>query len=94
MARKATNVSLDPKLIEAAKEMNVNISRAAEDGLRAALTEKWRRDNAEAIDAINAWVEENGLPLAKSAAKNPLRREIAKLAKSLHSLGSSNAEAA
>ncbi|WP_299892136.1 AAA family ATPase [uncultured Ruegeria sp.] len=37
---------------------------------------------------------DHGLPLANSAAKNPLRREIAKLAKSLHSLGSSSAEAA
>jgi len=37
---------------------------------------------------------DHGLPLASSAAKNPLRREIAKLAQSLHSLGSSNAEAA
>ncbi|WP_170354934.1 AAA family ATPase [Ruegeria lacuscaerulensis] len=37
---------------------------------------------------------DHGLPLASSAAKNPLRREIAKLAKSLHSLGSSDAEAA
>ncbi|CAD0184869.1 Cell division inhibitor MinD [Ruegeria sp. THAF57] len=37
---------------------------------------------------------DHGLPLASSAAKNPLRREIAKLAKSLHSLGSSSAEAA
>ncbi|WP_170465539.1 AAA family ATPase [Ruegeria arenilitoris] len=37
---------------------------------------------------------DHGLPLAKSATKNPLRREIAKLAKSLHSLGSSGAEAA
>lgn len=37
---------------------------------------------------------DHGLPLANSAAKNPLRREIAKLAQSLHSLGSSNAEAA
>ncbi|MCG7518727.1 AAA family ATPase [Ruegeria sp. Ofav3-42] len=37
---------------------------------------------------------DHGLPLANSAAKNPLRREIAKLAKSLHSLGSNNAEAA
>lgn len=65
MARKATNVSLDPKLIEAAKEMNVNISRAAEDGLRAALTEKWKRDNAEAIRQTNEWVAKNGLPLEK-----------------------------
>ncbi|WP_170473651.1 AAA family ATPase [Ruegeria arenilitoris] len=37
---------------------------------------------------------DHGLPLASSAAKNPLRKEIAKLAQSLHSLGSSNAEAA
>ncbi len=37
---------------------------------------------------------DHGLPLASSAAKNPLRREIAKLAQSLHSLGSSDAEAA
>jgi len=37
---------------------------------------------------------DHGLPLANSAAKNPLRREIAKLAKSLHSLGNSSAEAA
>jgi len=37
---------------------------------------------------------DHGLPLSSSAAKNPLRREIAKLAKSLHSLGTSDAEAA
>ncbi|TMV07710.1 pilus assembly protein CpaE [Ruegeria sediminis] len=37
---------------------------------------------------------DHGLPLASSAAKNPLRREIAKLAQSLHSLGSRDAEAA
>ncbi|EEE37177.1 response regulator receiver protein [Rhodobacteraceae bacterium KLH11] len=37
---------------------------------------------------------DHGLPLANSAAKNPLRREFAKLAQSLHSLGNSDAEAA
>ncbi|KUJ78745.1 AAA family ATPase [Ruegeria profundi] len=37
---------------------------------------------------------DHGQPLANAAAKNPLRREIQKLAKSLHSLGSSDAEAA
>ncbi len=37
---------------------------------------------------------DHGLPMASSAAKNPLRKEITKLAQSLHSLGSSNAEAA
>lgn len=37
---------------------------------------------------------DHGLPLASSAAKNPLRREIAKLAQSLHELGRSDVEAA
>lgn len=37
---------------------------------------------------------DHGLPLASSAAKNPLRKEIAKLAQSLHDLGRSEAEAA
>lgn len=37
---------------------------------------------------------DHGLPLASSAPKNPLRKEIAKLAHSLHALGKSDAEAA
>ncbi len=37
---------------------------------------------------------DHGLPMASSAAKNPLRREIAKLASSLHEIGKSDAEAA
>lgn len=37
---------------------------------------------------------DHGLPLALSAGKNPLRKEIAKLALSLHQLGQSEVEAA
>jgi pilus assembly protein CpaE len=37
---------------------------------------------------------DHGLPLAASAPKNPLRKEIAKLATSLHELGKAEAEAA
>ncbi|KAA0912409.1 AAA family ATPase [Aquicoccus porphyridii] len=37
---------------------------------------------------------DHGLPLANAAAKNPLRKEIAKLASSLHELGRDEAEAA
>ena len=36
---------------------------------------------------------DHGLPLASSAGKNPLRREIAKLAQSLHELGRNEAAA-
>ncbi|WP_299688272.1 AAA family ATPase [uncultured Tateyamaria sp.] len=37
---------------------------------------------------------DHGAPLAESAAKNPLRREIAKLAASIHELNASHSEAA
>ena len=37
---------------------------------------------------------DHGLPLASSAAKNPLRKEIAKLAQQIHELQSSDAKAA
>ncbi|MBU2982976.1 AAA family ATPase [Lentibacter algarum] len=37
---------------------------------------------------------DHGLPLASSASKNPLRKEIAKLAAELHALGQSDAQAA
>ncbi|WP_227271274.1 AAA family ATPase [Roseobacter weihaiensis] len=37
---------------------------------------------------------DHGVPLALSAAKNPLRREIAKLAASIHELNSNDAQAA
>ena len=63
-ARKAVNLSLDPRLLQEARALNVNISRAAEDGLRAAMTRAWQAENAEAIAAYNTYIEENGLPLA------------------------------
>lgn len=37
---------------------------------------------------------DHGIPLAKSSPKNPLRKEISKLAKSIHELGRNEAEAA
>ena len=68
-ARKPANLSLDPELVLAAKELKINISRAAEDGLRKAVSEAraaaWKAENAEAIASSNAYVEEHGLPLAK-----------------------------
>lgn len=67
-SRKATNLSLDADLLRDARTLGVNLSRAAEEGLRAAVkaarAEAWRQANAEALDSANAWVEDNGLPLA------------------------------
>jgi antitoxin CcdA len=68
-ARKPANLSLDSELVAEAKSLGINLSRAAEEGVRKAVseakTEAWKRENHEAIQAINAWVEENGIPLAE-----------------------------
>lgn len=66
--RKATNLSLDAELIRDARALGVNVSRAAEEGLRAAVSaaraKAWRTENAKALASANDWVEANGLPLA------------------------------
>jgi antitoxin CcdA len=65
--RKPTNVSLPATLVAEATELGVNLSRACEQGLAAAVSEarrlKWLADNREAFDFWNRDIEENGLPL-------------------------------
>ena len=67
--RKPTNLSLDATLLTEAKALKVNLSRAAEDGVRnavaAAKAERWKIENADAIKSSNSYVEKNGLPLDK-----------------------------
>ncbi|MGB3722899.1 MAG: type II toxin-antitoxin system CcdA family antitoxin [Pacificimonas sp.] len=66
-SRKATNVSLDSRLLEDAKALSLNISRACEAGLasqvKQARAEKWQQHNRAAIDAFNACVDEKGILL-------------------------------
>jgi antitoxin CcdA len=68
-ARKSANLSLDSDLISRARDLKINLSRAAEDGIeRAVKAERerlWRIENAEAIRLENEYVEKHGLPLAK-----------------------------
>lgn len=65
--RRATNVSLPADLIEEARDLKVNISKACEAGLSLEVArtraDRWREENRSAIQYWNRWVEENGLPL-------------------------------
>ena len=67
MPKKATNLSLDQMLLAEAKELGVNLSRAAEQGLRRAVisakSERWKLENAEALASSNDWIDAHGLPL-------------------------------
>ncbi|WP_267414843.1 MULTISPECIES: type II toxin-antitoxin system CcdA family antitoxin [unclassified Sphingomonas] len=66
--RRATNVSLDPRLIEEARALEVNIARACERGLLERIGEaraaRWLAENGEAIAASNAYADQQALPLA------------------------------
>ncbi len=66
--RRPANLSLDSNLVSQARDLNINLSRAAEEGIeRAVKSERerlWRIENAEPIAASNKYVEEHGLPLA------------------------------
>jgi antitoxin CcdA len=69
MTRKATNISLDLGLLEQARALEINISRACERGLAEQIdevrAERWRRDNRDALASSNDYVERKGLPLAR-----------------------------
>ncbi len=68
-AKKATNVTLAENLLAEARELRINVSQAAEAGIARAVAEKrseiWMKENLEAIESSNAYVEKHGLPLEK-----------------------------
>ena len=68
--RKPLNISVREDLIEAAKGLNLNTSKAAEAGIaeavRRAQEAAWKEQSRTAIDAHNARVEKQG-PLLRPA---------------------------
>ena len=67
--KKATNISLPVDLVEDAKKLGINLSQSCEAALtaevRKAKGEAWQRENSEAIEWSNRYVEQHGLPLEK-----------------------------
>lgn len=68
-AKKSTSMTVDRAVLEEARRLGINISQAAESGVMAAIHAErarlWKQENAGAIADYNAFVEANGLPLAK-----------------------------
>jgi antitoxin CcdA len=65
--KRATNLSLSSDVLEAAKDLEINISQVCDNYLRDLVRReqerKWRADHADFIAAYNATVETEGLPL-------------------------------
>jgi len=68
-AKKSTSMTLDRSVLDEARQLGVNISRAAEGGVIAAIRAErariWRQQNAGAIADYNAMIEKSGVPLAE-----------------------------
>ena len=67
--RKPVNLSLDTGVVSAARNAGLNLSQVCEAAIRDAtskeIARRWQEDNRERIEAWNAWIDENGLPLAE-----------------------------
>ncbi len=67
--RRATNLSLNAKVLDAARELGMNVSQTVDALLTAEVRkrywERWNKENKDAIAAYNARIEREGLPLAK-----------------------------
>ena len=65
--KRATNLSLSSDVLDAAKQLNFNISQLCDSHVREVVRReqerKWRADHADFIAAYNAVIEVEGLPL-------------------------------
>jgi antitoxin CcdA len=63
--KKATNVSIRIDLLEAARDMKINLSKEFEHHLEEVVrknrAERWLKDNRAAIEAYNKHIERDGL---------------------------------
>jgi len=65
--KRATNLSLSIDVLEAAKDLEINLSQVCDNYLRELVRReqerKWREDHADFIAAYNATVDAEGLAL-------------------------------
>jgi len=62
--KKATNLSLNSDLLKRTRALNINLSatleQALKDKLKSIEAEKWVKENKNAIQAYNEFVDEHG----------------------------------
>ena len=67
-AKRPVNLLINARTLELAKELGLNLSQTVDSLLGAEVKrrywQRWNDDNKEAIDAYNARIADEGLPLA------------------------------
>ena len=70
--RRPVNLTLDSGVVEAARQVGINLSRVSEEALREAAAKerqrRWKADNREALQSWGRWMEANGSPLDRHRA--------------------------
>ena len=70
--KRATNLSLNAKVLELARELGMNLSQTVDallaEEVRRRYWARWNEENRDAVAAYNARVETQGLPLARYRA--------------------------
>ena len=68
-SKRPVNLSINARTLDLAKELGMNLSQTVDSFLTAEVQrrywERWNDDNKDAIDAYNARIEQEGLPLAR-----------------------------
>ena len=69
LAKRPINLSLTSKVLDAARELGMNVSQTVDELLTEEVKRRywarWNEDNKDAIAAYNARIEREGVPLAK-----------------------------
>lgn len=67
--KRPTNLSLNAKVLDLARELGMNISQTVDallaEEVRRRYWERWNEENKDAIAAYNERIEREGLPLAR-----------------------------
>lgn len=67
--KRPTNLSLNAKVLDAARELGLNVSATVDallaEEVRKRYWERWNDENKAAIEHYNARIEREGLPLAR-----------------------------
>ena len=62
------NLTIDKAHVAEARDLGINMSAVAGEAIAEALKaerqRRWKEENRAAIEAYNAWVEENGVPFS------------------------------
>jgi antitoxin CcdA len=68
-SKRPVNLSINARTLDLAKELGMNLSQTVDNFLTAEVQrrywERWNDDNKDAIDAYNARIAQEGLPLAR-----------------------------